>query len=115
MSDINEEKLRHTLLCSPYKVLVDLGVWAGHSSRILLDVARSRGGIVYGIDNELSGVNKSLGLDPHYQLIIGDSVTVGKRWQGPRPDFIFVDTIHTKEHVLCELYYWYDLIAVGGT
>jgi hypothetical protein len=112
---MDEARLREYLLRSPYQFLVDLGVWEGRSSRLLLEAAARSGGKVCGIDNELGGVDRSLESDPRYRLIIGDSVTLGHHWQLPRPDFIFVDTIHVKEHVMCELAAWYDKLLPGGT
>ena len=50
---------------------------------------------------------------PNYQFILGDSVTVGKNWTDEIGG-VFIDTLHIKEQVLCELYYWYKFVEKGG-
>jgi Methyltransferase domain len=97
-----------------YRVFVDIGVRSGGSSLALSNVARKSGGIVYGIDYGYCTVNLPDGLH-NYTLINGESVTVGRSWQRERPDFIFIDATHVKEWLMCELYYWWDLLSVGGT
>lgn len=97
-----------------YRVFVDIGVRSGGSSLALSNVARKSGGIVYGIDYGYCTVHLPNGLH-NYTLINGESVTVGRSWRRERPDFIFIDATHVKEWLMCELYYWWDLLAVGGT
>lgn len=111
---LNTEKLLAYASSPSYRVFVDLGVRKGESSSILLKAASPSSGLVYGIDNQLCSVNTDLCAHPNYKLLIGDSVTLGKYWSFEKPHFVFVDTLHVKEQVLCELYYWYDLLEVGG-
>jgi SAM-dependent methyltransferase len=49
-----------------------------------------------------------------YMCYQADSVTLGKNWDEEPFDVIFVDTIHTREQVLTELYYWADNLKPGG-
>ena len=53
-------------------------------------------------------VNKS------YERYQSDSVTLGKNWNKDPFDIIFVDTLHTREIVLAELYFWSKHINEGG-
>jgi hypothetical protein len=45
---------------------------------------------------------------------MADSVTLGKDWDEDPFDIIFVDTIHTREQVLAELYFWTNHLKEGG-
>jgi len=49
-----------------------------------------------------------------YTCYMADSVTLGKDWDEDPFDIIFVDTIHTREQVLAELYFWVDHLKEGG-
>jgi hypothetical protein len=49
-----------------------------------------------------------------YNFIKEDSVVAGKTWNYDKPTLVFVDTVHAKEQVLCELYYWWDLLQDNG-
>jgi len=96
-------------------VFVDLGVETGKSSRILLDKCEENNNHVFGIDpnmykQQIADCLASL----FYTFIKDDSVTVGKNWSFERPTLVFVDTVHAKEQVLMELYYWWDLLKVNG-
>jgi hypothetical protein len=108
--------------CNPdYATYADVGVRAGISSTVLVNAANDSGGHVYGIDmgkvtlpwNSVTGYSTK-----NYTFIRSESVTAGKKWKGhgrPNPDFVFIDTCHTDSFILCELYYWWDLLKVGGT
>jgi hypothetical protein len=96
-------------------VFVDLGVETGKSSRILLDKSLQSNNSVFGVDPHLyhSHINDCLS-DPMYSFIKEDSVITGEKWSHERPNLVFVDTVHAKEQVMRELYYWWDLLKVNG-
>ena len=50
----------------------------------------------------------------NYTCYQADSVTLGKTWDEDPLDIIFVDTIHTREQVLAELYFWVNHLKEGG-
>lgn len=96
-------------------IFVDLGVETGKSSRILLDNSVKKNNKVYGIDPHMYRGHISDCLNhPQYNFIKEDSVVAGKNWQLGKPKLVFVDTVHAKEQVLCELYYWWDLLEDDG-
>ncbi len=96
-------------------IFVDLGVETGKSSRILLENSINRKNIVYGIDPHMYAGHISDCLEhPNYNFIKEDSVIAGKNWIFKKPKLVFVDTVHAKEQVLKELYYWWDLLEVNG-
>lgn len=90
--------------------LVDIGVYEGASSRIMLNNAIKHNNQVYAIDP----IPNFSSDNPNYHFIKDDSVGVGERWKKGRADLVFFDSVHAKEQVLCELYYWWDIIKVGG-
>ena len=49
-----------------------------------------------------------------YTCYQADSVTLGKNWDEDPFDIVFVDTIHTMEQVLAELYFWANHITKNG-
>src|SRR5215472_8527992 len=97
-----------------YSVFVDIGVRTGLSSMALSNAARKTGGKVFGIDYGYCEVRLPDSLY-NYRLLRGESVTLGSCWEYERPSFVFVDATHVKEWLMCELYYWWDLLQVGGT
>jgi hypothetical protein len=95
-------------------ILVDIGVETGKSSKLLLHNSIAKKSKVYGID-PIPTVSIPGILDhPNYQFIKADSVTTGKNWDKGQVDVVFVDSIHAKEQVLMELYYWWDLVKEKG-
>jgi hypothetical protein len=96
-------------------IFVDLGVETGKSSRILLDKSVENNNHVYGIDPHMykKHILDCLS-DPSYTFIKEDSVTAGEKWSYERPTLVFIDTVHAKEQVLRELYYWWDLLQDNG-
>jgi predicted O-methyltransferase YrrM len=94
-------------------VLVDLGVRAGYSSEIMLIDSGERKNKVFGVDVDFSQLMDQLKYNTNYNSILGDSVTVGKNWKG-NIDFLFVDTFHIKDQVMCELFYWYPHLKIGS-
>lgn len=93
---------------------LDLGVRHGNSSIIMLIDSEEKNNKVYGVDVDSSKIDTSLLTNKNYIFILSDSVTCGKKWNGPKLDVIFIDTFHIKEQVLCELYYWIKHINIGG-
>jgi len=95
-------------------IYVDLGVESGKSSKLLLHRAIEKNNKVFGID-PVPAISIPGILDhPNYTYIAGDSVSVGSTWTHGRPKIVFVDSVHAQEQVLRELYYWWDLLVVGG-
>ena len=103
---INCDKLLGIASAYRNSTFVDLGVRTGISSDILLHKADERNNFVYGVDVSFNmcGIENNT---PRYTKILGDSVTVGKNWNRGKIDGLFVDTLHIKEQVMCELKYWW--------
>lgn len=96
------------------QTFVDIGVESGKSSKVLLHGAHANGNKVFGID-PIPTIGIAGILDhPNYTLLKQDSVTAGRDWQHGQVDIAFIDSIHAKEQVMMELFYWWDLIKVGG-
>ena len=90
--------------------IVDIGVEEGKSSLLMLNYATENNNRIYGIDP----IPYFQTNHPNYTYMKMDSVKVGENWKGGQVDFVFFDSVHAKEQVLCELYFWYDLIKEGG-
>ncbi len=90
--------------------LVELGVYMGASSRLLIDKCIENNNQIFGVD-PVPYFNSP---NPNYHYLKADSVQVGKDWNNGPVDLVFFDSVHAKEQVLCELYYWWDLIKEGG-
>ena len=91
--------------------LIDIGVYEGASSRVMINNSTQNNNIVFAIDPVLPIFNTS---HPNYTYIKDDSVLIGKTWSKGPVDLVFFDSVHAKEQVLCELYYWWDLIKENG-
>jgi hypothetical protein len=90
-------------------IFVDLGVREGASSGILCDRSKELNNKIYGVDIDFSLLKSNLVEGQNYEIIEGDSSTIGRDFEIPEGvDILFVDTLHVKEQVLCELYYWID-------
>jgi hypothetical protein len=90
-------------------IFVDLGVREGASSGILCDRSKELNNKIYGVDIDFSLLKSNLVEGQNYEIIKGDSSTIGRDFEIPEGvDILFVDTLHVKEQVLCELYYWID-------
>jgi predicted O-methyltransferase YrrM len=96
------------------KKFVDLGVRQGVSSSIFLYNAEEKNNTVYGADLDFNFLNSKLKNSKKYYTLLADTVTLGKRWNEGNIDILFVDTLHIKEQVLCELYYWAEKINENG-
>jgi predicted O-methyltransferase YrrM len=90
--------------------LVELGVYMGASSRLLIDKCIENNNKIIGIDP----IPHFTSSNPNYHYWKADSVQVGKEWDKGEVDLVFFDSVHAKEQVLCELYYWWSLIKEGG-
>jgi glycosyltransferase involved in cell wall biosynthesis len=84
------------------KVVVELGVRAGSSTRALLAGVAETGGQVWGIDlQNIHGID-----DPRLHFIQADAASVADRW--PAIDLLHIDTDpHTEEQTRR----WFDLYA----
>ena len=91
-------------------LLIDIGVYQGASSRLMIDKSIENNNKVYAID-PIPMFNSD---NINYTYIKDDSVLVGKEWDKGDVDLVFFDSVHAKEQVLCELFYWWGLIKEGG-
>lgn len=115
LGSANTRRLQQLARVSSDATYVDLGVRFGNSSRALLSSALANHNGVVGVDVDLSRVAKDVRLHPNYEMICGDSVTVGLNWNPLRKvNVVFVDSIHTREIVLCELRSWIPHLVPGG-
>ena len=95
---------------------IDLGVRLGASSAVMSIEADQRNNQVCGCDLDYDGFFKNgrRFVSENYTCYQADSVTLGKTWDEDPLDIIFVDTIHTREQVLAELYFWVNHLKEGG-
>ncbi len=95
---------------------LDLGVRLGASSAIMSVESQERNNQVCGCDLMFDGFQKNGArfVNENYMCYPADSVTLGKNWDEDPFDVIFVDTIHTREQVLAELYFWSNHIRENG-
>ena len=92
-------------------VLVDLGVCDGFSSRLMVENCVEH-------DNHIAAVDinpRFTSNNPNWNYFKYDSVYVGEKWNvDEKVNIVFFDTVHVKEQVLSETYYWWDHIDEGG-
>ena len=95
---------------------LDLGVRLGMSSAIMSFNGKKKNNIVVGCDVDFNGFleNGDHFVEDTYKRYQADSVTLGKNWIEDPFDLIFVDTLHTREQVLAELYFWSNHITDKG-
>lgn len=110
---INSEKLYYEVSKHTNTIFVDLGVRTGVSSEIMLLDSVKNNNKVIGVDVDWSNLDPFVNSHVNYTKILGDSVTIGKQWDKTIGG-LFVDTFHIKEQVLCELYFWFKHVKVGG-
>ncbi len=110
---INVEPLYDIISKQKNTILVDLGVRSGVSSEIMLIDSEENNNVVFGVDVTFDQLHPVVNHHSLYTKILGDSVTTGKKWD-KEIGGLFVDTFHIKEQVMCELYYWYKHVRVGG-
>ena len=98
------------------KRMIDLGVRLGASSAIMSDEADKNNNQVCGCDLDYDGFFKNgrKFVSENYTCYQADSVTLGKNWDEDPFDLVFVDTIHTREQVLSELYFWSNHLNENG-
>ena len=99
-------------------IFVDIGVRDGYSSAIFALDTKENNNTVYGIDVNFNNLKVDLLENKTYFQIEGDSSTIGKYAEIQdlkEVDCIFVDSLHVREQVLCELYYWFPRLKDGGT
>ena len=94
-------------------IFVDIGVESGKSSKILLNNAIDKQNQVYGID-PVPVLEYAILQNPNYHFIKGDSVETGINWNKGQASIVFVDSVHVKPQLMCELKYWWDLVKEGG-
>tara|TARA_A100001201_G_scaffold49097_1_gene48942 strand:+ start:1610 stop:2404 length:795 start_codon:yes stop_codon:yes gene_type:complete len=96
--------------------MIDLGVRSGASSALMSIESEQRNNQVCGCDISFSEFFRRgrRFVNENYICYQADSVTLGKNWDEDPFDIIFVDTVHTREQVLAELYYWSNHIKEGG-
>lgn len=91
-------------------VFVDIGVRFGCSSAIMSIDSVRKNNRIYGIDVDYSTFNGNSILGENYTKLLGDSSTIGKNTKIKdlkKVDVLFIDSLHVREQVLCELYYWF--------
>ena len=95
---------------------IDLGVRLGASSAIMSIDAAENNNQVCGCDLLFDGFlkNGARFVNENYMCYQADSVTLGKEWDEDPFDIIFIDTIHTREQVLAEMYFWVNHLKEGG-
>jgi SAM-dependent methyltransferase len=95
---------------------MDLGVRYGASSAVLSVNAKENNNQVCGCDVNFNSFYEygSKFVDENYLCYLSDSVTLGKNWDEEPFDIIFVDTLHTREIVLAELYFWSNHLKPNG-
>ena len=98
------------------KRMIDLGVRLGASSAIMSVEADENNNQVCGCDLDYDGFFKNgrKFVSENYTCYQADSVTLGKNWDEDPFDLVFVDTIHTREQVLAELYFWSNHLNENG-
>ena len=119
-SDLGENayKMAEFLTDKRDAIFVDIGVRDGYSSGILAIGAAERNNTIYGIDVNFNTFRSELVDSDRYYQLEGDSSTIGKYAEIDdlnSVDFLFIDSLHTREQVLCEMYYWVPRMTEGST
>lgn len=114
--DLGINGLRLFNLIEPYTnlVCVDLGVRHGASSAILSYRAEEKNNHIFGCDITFKVLDDLYDRSFKYHKVAADSVTLGKMWREGPIDLVFVDTLHVREQVLAEMYFWIDYIKPNG-
>ena len=112
----NAWKLAELIQTMKNSRFIDLGVRLGASSAIMSIDCEKNNNHVCGCDLNYDGFFKNghKFVSEDYTCYQSDSVTLGKNWDEDPFDIIFVDTIHTREQVLAELYFWSNHIKENG-
>ena len=114
----NANRLHELIQTKKKSVFVDIGVRAGMSSGIMGLRSKENGNKVYGVDVSWNNLNHGLIENAEYLQLTGDSSTIGK--YADMDDLkgvsvVFVDSLHVKQQVLCELFYWAPRVKRGGS
>jgi cephalosporin hydroxylase len=119
-SDLGQNAVRLNELISTKEnsVFVDIGVREGMSSGVMGINSKGRGNKVYGVDVSWDNLNHGMIQNADYYQLTGDSSTIGK--YAELEDLkgisvLFIDSLHVKEQVLCELFYWVPRLKKGST
>lgn len=115
---INANRLSDFIATKKNSIFVDIGVRDGFSSGIMGINSKKNGNKVYGVDVNFNNLKTPLIEDAEYYQLEGDSSTIGKYAEIDdlkQVDVIFVDSLHVKQQVLCELFYWVPRLKNGGT
>ena len=112
----NAQRLYELILPMKNARFMDLGVRLGPSSAIMSVDAKEKNNKVHGVDVHWDGFQTTGARfgNEDYMCYLADSVTLGKTWDEEPFDVIFVDTLHTREFVLAELYFWINHLKEGG-
>ncbi len=103
--------------CGENNVFVDLGVDYGVSSLTMTYDAEERNNKIYGVDTQFKRLGFDLWEYDPYNIIQGDSSSVGKFWDTEEygtVKLLFVDSIHVACQVATELYHWWPHVEEGG-
>lgn len=103
---VNGDRLVEIVEKCSDSVLVDLGVRTGVSSQILLRGSEERNNRVFGIDTDFAVCPIPFDY-PRYTRVRGDSVSIARGWDEGEVTLLFLDTLHIKDQVMCELRYWW--------
>ena len=95
-------------------IFVDLGVAQGYSSTVFLMGAEENNNQVYGVDVGYRALWDTVSNHPNYNKILGDTSTIGKKWNGGDISILLIDSVHVAQQTLVELYFWYEHIKEGG-
>lgn len=68
-----------------------------------------------GLENERNAFRSAglLGMARHHQ-ILGDSAEVGRAWEGPKVDLVFIDASHGYDAVKADIEAWYPNMKPNG-
>ena len=119
-SDLGQNAVRLNELISTKKdsVFVDIGVRSGMSSGIMGINSKENGNKVYGVDVSWDNLDHGMIDGADYYQLTGDSSTIGKYAELEDLNGIsvlFIDSLHVKQQVLCELFYWVPRMKKGAT
>lgn len=109
-------RLYEKALARPGGVFLELGTDRGQASRAILAACQTNGGSLVSVDiRDCSQAVSS----PCWTFVQADS-TDRVRITSAAPvledgiDFVYVDSLHTAEHVTREVYAWFPLVKDGG-
>ena len=95
-------------------IFVDCGVAEGYSSTVFLMDSEKHNNKVYGIDVGFRALWDSVSNHPNYNKILGDTSTIGKKWNNGEISILLIDSVHVAQQTMVELYFWYKHVKEGG-